>query len=80
MDFQDDTLAVIPNHQEKNLLGMVKGVLDPGRHQGVPVVHIAVSVRSDYADAPARTPALSGGQAGGCAPKPARRGRGFVTS
>ena len=39
---------------------MVKGVLDPGRRQGVPVVHIAVSVRSDYADAPAHPRSFRG--------------------
>jgi hypothetical protein len=60
MDFQNDTLAVIPNHQGKNLPVTVKSVLDPGRRQGVPVVYIAVPFRSADADAPAHPPLSQG--------------------
>ncbi len=60
MGFQNDILAMIPNHREKNLLGAVKSVLDAGRRRGVTIVYITVSFRSDYADAPAQSPLFQG--------------------
>jgi len=56
MDFQNDILEITPNYREKDLLGTVKSVLDAGRRQGVPIVYITVSFRSDYADAPVHSP------------------------
>lgn len=56
MDFQNDILAITPHYREKNLLGTVKRVLDGGRLKGVAIVHVTVSFRDDYADAPAYAP------------------------
>jgi nicotinamidase-related amidase len=56
MDYQNDILAVTPNYREKNLLGIVQGVLEAARRKGATIVHITVSFRDDYADAPAHSP------------------------
>jgi nicotinamidase-related amidase len=56
MDYQNDILVATPNYREKNLLGTVKSVLEVARRRGAVIVHITVSFRDDYADAPAHSP------------------------
>jgi gluconolactonase len=56
MDFQNDILGMTPDYREKHLLETVTRVLDAARHHATMVVHIAVSFRDDYADAPAHAP------------------------
>jgi nicotinamidase-related amidase len=56
MDFQNDILETTPNHRETHLLETVSRVLDAARHHGATVIHITVSFRHDYADAPAHAP------------------------
>jgi biuret amidohydrolase len=56
MDFQNDILETTPNHRETHLLETVSRVLDAARQHGATVIHIIVSFRHDYADAPAHAP------------------------
>jgi nicotinamidase-related amidase len=56
MDFQNDILATTPHYREKHLLENVARVLDAARRHGATVIHITVSFRDDYADAPAHAP------------------------
>ena len=51
MDFQNDILGMTPNYRETRLLETVKSILDLGRRQGSPIIHVTVSFRDDYADA-----------------------------
>jgi nicotinamidase-related amidase len=52
MDFQHDILETAPNYREKHLLETVSRVLGAARHAGATVIHVTVSFRDDYADAP----------------------------
>jgi nicotinamidase-related amidase len=56
MDFQNDILEMTPTHRETALLETVARVLDAARQHGATVIHITVSFRHDYADAPAHAP------------------------
>ena len=56
MDFQNDILATTPNYREKHLLETVSRVLDAARRTEATVIHITVSFRDDYADAPPHVP------------------------
>jgi nicotinamidase-related amidase len=56
MDFQHDILATTPGARGTPLLGNVARVLDAARRHGATVVHVTVSFRDDYADAPAHAP------------------------
>ena len=56
MDFQNDILATTPNYREKHLLETVSRVLDAARRAGATVIHVTVSFRDDYADAPPHVP------------------------
>ena len=56
MDFQRDVLETTPNYRDTPLLGTVARVLDAARRAGATVIHVAVSFRDDYADAPAHAP------------------------
>jgi gluconolactonase len=56
MDYQNEILGMTPDYREKNLLGTVKRVLDAARRAGATIIHITVSFRDDYADAPAHSP------------------------
>jgi gluconolactonase len=65
MDFQHDILAVTPQYREKHLLKTVTRVLDAARHTSATIVHITVSFRDDYADAPAHSPLFQAEKARG---------------
>jgi nicotinamidase-related amidase len=65
MDFQHDILAVTPQYREKHLLETVTRVLDAARHTSATIVHITVSFRDDYADAPAHSPLFQAEKARG---------------
>jgi nicotinamidase-related amidase len=65
MDFQYDILAVTPQYREKHLLETVTRVLDAARHTSATIVHITVSFRDDYADAPAHSPLFQAEKARG---------------
>jgi nicotinamidase-related amidase len=65
MDFQHDILAVTPQYREKHLLETVTRVLDAARHTSATIVHITVSFRDDYADAPAHSPLFQSEKARG---------------
>ena len=65
MDFQHDILAVTPQYCEKHLLETVTRVLDAARHTSATIVHITVSFRDDYADAPAHSPLFQAEKARG---------------
>ena len=65
MDFQHDILAVTPQYREKHLLESVTRVLDAARHTSATIVHITVSFRDDYADAPAHSPLFQAEKARG---------------
>jgi nicotinamidase-related amidase len=56
MDFQNDILEATPNYREKHLLETVARVLDASRRAGSTVIHVTVSFRDDYADAPPHVP------------------------
>jgi gluconolactonase len=56
MDFQYDILEETPGAQGRPLLGTVARVLDAARRRGVTVIHVTVSFRDDYADAPPHVP------------------------
>lgn len=56
MDFQNDILETTPNYREKHLLETVARVLDAARRVGATVIHVTVSFRDDYADAPPHVP------------------------
>jgi nicotinamidase-related amidase len=56
MDFQNDVLATTPHYREKHLLEHVRRVLDAARRSGATVIHITVSFRDDYVDAPTHAP------------------------
>lgn len=56
MDFQHDILETTPNYREKHLLETVARVLDAARRAGATVIHVTVSFRDDYADAPPHVP------------------------
>jgi nicotinamidase-related amidase len=56
MDFQNDVLETTPNQRDARLLETVARALDAARHHGVTVIHITVSFRHHYADAPAHAP------------------------
>jgi nicotinamidase-related amidase len=65
MDFQHDILAMTPQYRKKDLLGTVKHVLDAARRTSAMIVHITVSFRDDYADAPAYSPLFQAEKARG---------------
>jgi nicotinamidase-related amidase len=65
MDFQHDILAVTPQYREKHLLETVMRVLDAARHTSATIVYITVSLRDDYADAPAHSPLFQAEKARG---------------
>ena len=56
MDFQNDILETTPNYREKHLLETVSRVLNAARRAGATVIHVTVSFRDDYADAPPHVP------------------------
>jgi nicotinamidase-related amidase len=56
MDFQHDILATTPHYREKHVLETVSRVLDAARRAGATVIHVTVSFRDDYADAPPHVP------------------------
>jgi gluconolactonase len=56
MDFQHDILETTPQARGTPLLGNVARVLDVARRAGATVIHVTVSFRDDYADAPAHAP------------------------
>jgi nicotinamidase-related amidase len=56
MDFQHDILETAPGARETPLLGNVARVLGAARRYGATVIHVTVSFRDDYADAPPHVP------------------------
>jgi nicotinamidase-related amidase len=56
MDFQHDILEATPGAQGTLLLGTVARVLEAARQYGATVIHVTVSFRDDYADAPPHVP------------------------
>jgi nicotinamidase-related amidase len=56
MDFQHDILEATPGARGTPLLGNVARVLDAARQHGATVIHVTVSFRDDYADAPPHVP------------------------
>lgn len=53
MDLQNDIVSATPDVAEKKVLPNIRRVLDVSRRKQVPVIHITVSFRPDYRDAPA---------------------------
>jgi len=56
MDLQNDIVNATPGVGEKKILANIRRVLDSSRRKQVPVIHITVSFRPDYRDAPAASP------------------------
>ncbi|MBI2371387.1 MAG: cysteine hydrolase [Deltaproteobacteria bacterium] len=56
MDLQNDIVNATPGIGEKKVLANIRQVLDRARQQQVAVVHITVSFRGDYRDAPGASP------------------------
>lgn len=56
MDLQNDIVSATPGVAETKVLPNIRRVLDVSRRKQVPVIHITVSFRSDYRDAPGASP------------------------
>lgn len=56
LDLQNDIVTATPGVAEKKILPTIGQVLEAGRRKQVPVIHITVSFRPDYRDAPAASP------------------------
>jgi nicotinamidase-related amidase len=56
MDFQHDILEETPGARGTPLLGTVARVLNAARQHGATIIHVTVSFRDDYADAPPYVP------------------------
>ena len=54
MDLQNDIVGGTPDGSQ--IVANIRRVLEAGRRRGLPIVHVAVSFRPDYRDAPAATP------------------------